>query len=201
MEINFILSIIILLLSVALHEVSHGYVADRLGDPTAKLAGRLTLNPLKHLDMVGSIVVPTITFLVGGLIIGWAKPVPYNPYNLRDQRWGEAKVAFAGPLSNLIIALVFGLAIRFDLASTSLLMPITLIVFINIILAIFNLMPIPPLDGSKILFSFLPYRYLNFRVFLERYSLFLIIFFVFFLWQFLLPLTTFLFYIMTGLAI
>ena len=99
MQTNFIFSIVILILSIALHEASHGYAANRLGDPTARLAGRLTLNPLKHLDLFGSVIIPFLTFITGGFIFGWAKPVPYNPYNLTDQRWGEAKVAFAGPAS------------------------------------------------------------------------------------------------------
>jgi len=193
MQVSFIFSIAILILSVVIHEVSHGYAADRLGDPTAKLAGRLTLNPLKHLDLFGSLIIPSLTFLLGGFIFGWAKPVPYNPYNLRDQKWGEAKIAFAGPASNLLIALIFGLAIRADLITTALLTPVTLIVLINIILAIFNLIPIPPLDGSKILFSLLPYKYLNVRVFLERYSFILILVLVFFLWSLLLPIISFVF--------
>lgn len=200
MQVSFIFSIAILILSVVIHEVSHGYAADRLGDPTAKLAGRLTLNPLKHLDLFGSLIIPSLTFLLGGFIFGWAKPVPYNPYNLRDQKWGEAKIAFAGPASNLLIALIFGLAIRADLITTALLTPVTLIVLINIILAIFNLIPIPPLDGSKILFSLLPYKYLNVRVFLERYSFILILVLVFFLWSLLLPIISFVFSLMTGIS-
>ncbi|PIR24063.1 site-2 protease family protein [Candidatus Campbellbacteria bacterium CG11_big_fil_rev_8_21_14_0_20_44_21] len=201
MQTNFIFSIIVLILSVALHEASHGYAAGRLGDPTARLAGRLTLNPLKHLDLFGSFIFPAMTYFLGGFILGWAKPVPYNPYNLKDQRWGEAKVAFAGPASNLIIAVIFGFFIRLGFVPESLLSPVGLIVFINILLAIFNLIPIPPLDGSKILFSILPYRHLNLRVFLERYSLFLILFFVFFLWRFFLPLIAVLFLFFTGFSL
>jgi Zn-dependent protease len=200
MEINFIFSIAILILSVVLHEVSHGYAADRLGDPTARLAGRLTLNPIRHLDLFGSIIIPSLTFLLGGFIFGWAKPVPYNPYNLRDQKWGEAKIAFAGPASNLLLALIFGLVIRLDLVGTTLLAPVTLIVLINIVLAVFNLIPIPPLDGSKILFSLLPYKYLNIRVFLERYSFILILFLIFFLWSLLLPIISFIFSFLTGIS-
>src|SRR3989344_7026652 len=107
-----ILSITILILSVIIHEVSHGYMADCLGDPTARLQGRLTLNPIKHIDPVGSIIVPLITSLAG-FTFGWAKPVPYNPYNLRNRRQGEFLIAIAGPLSNLLIALIFGTIIRF----------------------------------------------------------------------------------------
>jgi len=199
MQVDLIFGIIVLVLSIVLHEVSHGYAADRLGDPTARLAGRLTLNPIKHLDLFGSLIFPAMTYLMGGFIFGWAKPVPYNPYNLRDQKWGEAKVAFAGPASNLLIALVFGIIIRLGILSSALTSLIVLIVFINILLAIFNLIPIPPLDGSKILFSLLPYKYSNFRSILERYSLFLLLFFIFFLWKLIFPIVIVLFHLITGL--
>ena len=112
--INAVFSIAILVFSVVAHEISHGYMAQYLGDPTARLAGRLTMNPAKHIDPIGSILVPIVTALMpGGFVFGWAKPVPYNPYNLRDQKWGDAKVALAGPMMNLGIALVFGLLLRF----------------------------------------------------------------------------------------
>lgn len=200
MQPDFIFSIVVLILSVVLHEVSHGYAAERLGDPTARLAGRLSLNPAKHLDLMGSLIVPAITFFLGGFIFGWAKPVPYNPYNLKDQRWGEAKVAAAGPLSNIFLAVVFGLVIRLNLVSETLTSGLALIVLINIILAVFNLLPIPPLDGSKILFSILPYRYNQFRTFLERYGFALVLLFVLFLWRLILPIIFFLFSFITGLG-
>ena len=126
------------------------------GDPTARLAGRLTLNPTKHLDPVGSFLVPVATYLLGGFIIGWAKPVPYNPYNLHPQKLGTAVVAGAGIFANFIIAFVFGLLIRFaeplGIASEAFFTIAGMIVFINLLLGIFNLVPIPPLDGSKLLF-------------------------------------------------
>src|SRR3989338_6814886 len=109
----FIIFIIILILSVIIHEVSHGYVANMLGDPTAKLAGRLTLNPISHLDPVGSFLVPVLMYVSTGFMFGWAKPVPYNPYNLRNQRWGTALVGVAGVAANFLLAIVFGLTIRF----------------------------------------------------------------------------------------
>ena len=117
MQPDFIFIITILIFSVVLHEVSHGYMANYLGDPTARLAGRLTLNPLKHLDMMGSIIIPAILIITGaGFIFGWAKPVPYNPYNLRKGgKWAEALVGGAGPAVNLLIALIFGLLIRFSI--------------------------------------------------------------------------------------
>ncbi len=153
--------IVVLILSIVLHEVSHGYAANALGDPTARLAGRLSPNPIRHIDPVGSILVPALLFFSGtGLLFGWAKPVPYNPYNLSNQRWGDAIVAAAGPLTNLLLALIFALILRgagaLDL-SPSFLELAKYIVYINILLALFNSIPIPPLDGSKVLESILPY--------------------------------------------
>ncbi|MBI2175595.1 MAG: site-2 protease family protein [Parcubacteria group bacterium] len=197
---DFIFSIAILIMSVVIHEVSHGFVAHALGDPTAKYEGRLTLNPLRHLDPVGSVIVPALTYLLGGFIIGWARPVPYNPYNLRNQKWGPAAVGIAGPLSNIAVAVVFGLVVRFGAGAlpVSFLSVSALIVLINLILAVFNLVPVPPLDGSKVLFALLPYRLLRVQEFLERYGLFVLFFFVFFLWRFLSPVITFLFRFVVG---
>lgn len=202
-EIDFIFSILILIMSVVVHEVSHGYVANILGDPTARLEGRLTLNPIKHLDPVGSVVVPTITYFLGGFIFGWARPVPYNQYNLRNQRWGTALVASAGALSNFIIAAIFGLLIRFasdlGVASAAFTSIAGTVVFLNLILGVFNLVPIPPLDGSKVLFAVLPYKWRQVQDFLEQYWLFLVFLLIFFLWQFIFPLVSFLFRILTGI--
>lgn len=195
-----IFGIAILILSVIVHEVSHGYVADAIGDPTARLAGRLTLNPLVHIDVLGSIVVPAITYLTGGFIFGWAKPVPINPYNFqRGGRWGEALVAAAGPASNIALAILFGMLVRFGTVfSVGLLSIFSFITLINIILALFNLIPIPPLDGSKILFTFLPYQYLQVKTFLERYGLILVLVFAVFLWRFIFPFVGLLFSLITG---
>lgn len=200
MQIEFIFSILILILSVIIHEVSHGYAAYYQGDNTAKFAGRLTLNPLKHLEWFGSFILPVMSYLLGGFIIGWAKPVPFNPYNLRDQRWGEAIVAFAGPLSNICIAVVFGLILRFGFTSLSspLQQMFALIAYINLILATFNLIPIPPLDGSKILFSLVPNSLENVRESLERNGFFLMIFFIFFLWRVIVPIVDWQFTLITG---
>ncbi len=202
MNIDFIFSIIILIFSVVIHEVSHGWVAYSLGDNTAKYQGRLTLNPFKHLEWFGSFILPVMSYFLGGFIIGWAKPVPFNPYNLRNQRWGEAIVAVAGPAANICLALFFGLLIRFgalDQFGHAFVYIASTIVFINLILATFNLIPVPPLDGSKIFFSVLPYRMQHFRFWFERNSIFILIFFVFFLWQFVLPLVSLEFYLITGL--
>lgn len=191
-------------MSVVIHEVSHGYAALALGDPTAKYQGRLTLNPISHLDPIGSFLVPLLGYFAGGFIIGWAKPVPFNPYNLRNQRWGEALVAVAGPLSNISLAVVFGLVIRFaaaqSLLNQSFLNLAGFVVIINITLAIFNLVPIPPLDGSKILFAFLPYKWQALRNSFEKYGLILVLIFVFFLWQVMSPVIGYLFTLLTGVA-
>lgn len=198
-----IFSLFVLILSVVIHEVSHGYMALRLGDPTAKYAGRLTLNPLKHLDPIGSVFVPIITTLMG-VSFGWAKPVPFNPDNFRKSafnlRWGEALVAVAGPVSNLIIAIVFGVAAHF-VANEKAFPLFGLIVLVNITLAIFNLAPVPPMDGSKILFALIPPRYSHIRAQLERHQLVLALFFIFFLWQFFEPIVYKLFLILMGVPL
>lgn len=148
--------IVIIIFSAIIHEVMHGYAADKLGDPTARYAGRLTLNPIPHIDPIGSILLPLVLVLSGSpIFFGWAKPVPYNPYNLRPGRFSEAIVAGAGPAANAVIAIVFGVIVRFDL-SPALAELFFLIVVVNVMLCIFNLIPIPPLDGSKVLEALLP---------------------------------------------
>jgi len=196
----------ILVMSVVIHEFAHGWMAYQLGDSTAKYSGRLTLNPLKHLDFWGSLIVPLMIFLFSGgrAIFGWAKPVPFNPYNLRDQRWGIAKVAAAGPSANLLVALVFGFSLRFlpsQFVSAGLIQIVSLIVFLNLLLAIFNSIPLPPLDGSKILFAFLPHSWRNLRIFLERYGMFILIFFIFFAFQWILPLIFLIYQLIVGIPL
>jgi Zn-dependent protease len=197
-----IISVIILIFSVIIHEVSHGYMADRLGDPTPRMQGRLTLNPLAHLDPVGSIIVPIITTMFG-FSFGWAKPVVYNPYNLKNKRQGEFLIAIAGPLSNLFLAVVFGLITRLSAKGATEFTPaleaLSVIVLINIVLAVFNLIPLPPLDGSKLLFSILPRQYGGFRMMLEQYAPMFIIIVVFFLWKVVSPVVPLLFSFLTGL--
>lgn len=150
----------VLLGSVIIHEVAHGAMALRLGDETARMAGRLTLNPIKHLDVVGSFLFPLFLFMARSpFILGWAKPVPYDPTRLyRDPRYGPLKVALAGPASNILIALIVAAVARFgvSLFNSEAIALLGFIVFLNILLAIFNLIPIPPLDGSKIVATFLP---------------------------------------------
>jgi len=155
-----IFQLAILLFSVMIHEISHGLMALRLGDETARRAGRLTLNPVSHLDAVGSFIVPFLLFISGsGIILGWAKPVPYNPNQLhRDYKYGPLKVALAGPASNLVVAVIFAALVRFagGILGATVVPLLGFVVFLNILLAVFNLLPIPPLDGSKILTTFLP---------------------------------------------
>lgn len=206
MDFQFIFSLLVLLFSVVIHEVSHGYAALSLGDRTAEYAGRLTLNPLKHIDMVGTIILPIISLLLpGNFLFGWAKPVPYNPYNLRNQRWGETMVALAGPASNIFLALVFGLLIRFYAVPNGLAMSAAgimsqIIVAVNITLSVFNLVPIPPLDGSKILTGILPRSFMRIRESIERFGFFGVIIFLLFVWQFFAPLIPWLFGLITGLS-
>ncbi len=188
-------------MSIVIHEVSHGYAALWLGDKTALYEGRLTLNPIKHIDIFGSLIVPFISITLGGIVFGWAKPVPFNPYNFTKMKAkGEAFVAFAGPLSNILLAFIFGLYIRFaglDPASPAFQIS-AMIVFTNLILALFNLMPIPPLDGSKILGVILPPRYQFIRQKIESFGFVAVILFSLLLWQFVTPVIDILFKVFTG---
>jgi Zn-dependent protease len=179
-----IFQIIVLVFSAIIHEFMHGWMADQLGDPTAKNSGRLTLNPIPHIDPVGSLLLPLLQSFIlvatgAGIVFGWAKPVPYNPYNLRDQKWGPAKVAAAGPAANLITAAFFGLLLRFlPVASPELVMLFQIIVLINLLLMVFNLVPIPPLDGSKVIMPFLPLNWQIKYMRLEQYGMLLVILFI-----------------------
>lgn len=214
---------IVLIFSAVLHEVSHGFAAQRLGDDTAERAGRLTLNPLKHLDPFLSVIMPLLLYISTGFFFAGAKPVPYNPNNLKNPRTDSVKVAFAGPVTNLAIALFFGIL--------SILIPISratkdglwgaiamggvpvlaspleglfffflVIVYINILLGIFNLVPIPPLDGSKLLFLILPPTPASYRAmyFLERWGLIFVLIFVFFGYPIIYPVINALFSVFTG---
>jgi Zn-dependent protease len=200
---DIIFYIAILIMSVVIHEISHGFVAEYFGDKTARLAGRLTLNPLKHLDPVGSVFLPAILALTHSpFLLGWAKPVPYNPDNLSNKKWGTISVAAAGVTANLFIATIFGLFVRFsgglDLPSSFYTLTF-IIIKTNLILAIFNLVPIPPLDGSKILFSFLPNSFYPLINFLEQNALIVLIVFIVFFSNILFPILAFLFQLITGI--
>jgi len=182
-----IFQLVVLLFSVILHEISHGAMALYLGDETAKRQGRLTFNPLKHLDPFGSIILPlilAIPIFLGGksIIVGWAKPVPYNPYNLKNPRRDAALIGAAGPLANLATAVIFTLLLHLPLAAGNqpLVMAFSIIVLLNLLLAVFNLFPIPPLDGSKILFALIPQKAQRLEKILEANSLLLILAFIIF---------------------
>jgi len=162
MEIKLFLYLVIIV-SAIFHEYAHGWMAYRLGDPTAKNAGRLTLNPLVHIDLFGTVIIPLLLLFTSGIFFGWAKPVPYNPQNLRDQKRGSLKVGLAGPATNLLIAFMLGLLIRFS-GIIGGVFPIPsisweflgLIVYVNIFIGLFNLIPLPPLDGSKVFADLFP---------------------------------------------
>lgn len=196
--------IVVVLFSVVIHEVSHGAAAYSMGDNTAKNMGRLTLNPLKHLDLFGSVLLPLFTFFLGGFIFGYAKPVPYNPMNLNDKRFGPAKVAAAGPLSNFVLAFGFGTFLRFlpeSLSMTMLPELFVFIVFINLILGIFNLMPIPPLDGHWLILTFLPNKFYRFKMVFQQFGILLFILFIFVIFPVVFPLVRILFEVFTGISL
>lgn len=204
-----VLTIIILIFSIIVHEYGHAWMANKLGDSTAKDLGRLTLNPIPHIDLFGSILLPLFFIFSGsGFILAWAKPVPYNPLRIKDKKYGDLKVSISGPGSNIILAIIFGLLARFisvapgiksgilsaylmgdlsfvsgqisgNLLNTIFTMSI-IFCFLNLLLAIFNLIPIPPLDGSKILSNFLPEK-IKYKLFsIERYGIFIVLFLLMF---------------------
>lgn len=189
----------IIIPSSILHEYAHGAVADWLGDPTARYAGRLTVDPRAHIDPFGTLLLPLLLFFFSGghFLFAYAKPVPYNPYNLKNQRWGPVAVALAGPFTNIILAFVFGLLMQL-LPTSAITLFLSIIVYANLVLAVFNLMPVPPLDGSKLLYALLPDSFGRIREWLDRYGFVILIFFIFYLFRFVTPAVDALFRLATG---
>ena len=170
------LMVVVLLFSIIIHEIAHGYVALLNGDRTARMLGRITLNPVPHIDPVGSILLPLLLLISqSSFLIGWAKPVPVNPLNFRNYRWGEFAVSAAGPVSNLALAAIFSALLRLGLENPGLTQLAYYGVSINIILALFNLIPIPPLDGSHILALVLPRELARLYSHLQPVGFFLIL--------------------------
>lgn len=172
-----------LLFAITVHEVAHGWVARRLGDRTAEMLGRLTLNPIKHIDPVGTILVPGILLIAGGFIFGWAKPVPVDPRNFRHPKRDMAIVAVAGPLSNLGMAIIWALIAKLGLAlamiSPWVSAPLVLMgkigIFLNLILLVLNLLPVPPLDGGRVLVGLLPEPLATKVAQIEPYGMFILV--------------------------
>ncbi|MEW6182090.1 MAG: site-2 protease family protein [Bacillota bacterium] len=172
--------VIAFVVGITFHEFAHGWAADKIGDPTARHAGRLTFNPLAHVDPVGTLLVPALLLFSGSrFVFGWAKPVPINPYNFRDRRRGLILVSLAGPLANVVVAVAAALLLRVWGAATQEVVYILVqIILINIFLAIFNLIPVPPLDGSKVLAGLVPGRQ-EWMVQLEQYGMLILLLLIF----------------------
>jgi len=188
---------IFIIMGAILHEYSHGFMADKLGDPTARFEGRLTFNPLKHIDLFGTIILPLILILTTGIAFGYAKPVPYNPYNLKNPKRDAALVGAAGPLSNFLVAGLLGLVMRF-LPFNTFTYVLGIGLLVNIILAVFNLVPIPPLDGSKVLLAFIPDSWATYWENLERWGIFLVFIFIYYFFSLLMPIISFVFLLFSG---
>jgi len=172
-----------LLFAITVHEAAHGWMARRLGDRTAEMLGRLTLNPLKHIDPIGTVLVPAILLIAGGFIFGWAKPVPVDPRNLAHPRRDMAAVAAAGPMANLVMALIWALIAKLGLMLTPTLpwlgVPLLLMgkvgILLNAILMVLNLLPLPPLDGGRVLVGLLPDHLGDIVARVEPYGMFILV--------------------------
>ena len=190
---------LVIIPSSIFHEYAHAWMADMLGDQTARYAGRLTMDPRAHIDRWGTLLLPLMLFFFtqGRFLFAYAKPVPFNPYNLKNQRLGPLWVALAGPGANLLIAIFFGLVTRY-LPLPTLTPFFLIIVYANVLLAVFNLVPIPPLDGSKLLYAFLPEKQAHLQAWFERYGIMVLLFFMFFGFSFLTPIIQSLTIFLTG---
>lgn len=202
-----IFQLIVLYASMVVHEVSHGLAAYKLGDPTAKLAGRLSFNPLKHIDPFGTVILPLFLILLNSpFVICYAKPVPFNPNNFKNVKKGILLTGLAGPFSNLFLAIVFSILIRlfsfFGILSSSFLIYLFIIVLLNILFALFNLAPFPPFDGHHLMFSILPDKYYKIKHFLTKNYLFLMLIWAFLVFPyFFAPLVYNLSLFLTGLSL
>lgn len=197
---QFVIWILPILFAITVHEYAHGWMANKLGDSTAKILGRLTLNPLKHIDLVGTIVVPIVLFFTTGFVFGWAKPVPVNFAHLRKPRRDTALVGLAGPLANLLMAIIWAAIAKISILSMNfghpVFYPLVLMgqagIFINILLMVVNLIPIPPLDGSRVVSGLLPpkaaYKYNLFG----RYGFFILLLLMLtgIFWHIIMPITS-----------
>ncbi len=191
MELSLFQKIIIwalpVLFAITVHEVAHGYVAEKLGDKTARILGRLTLNPLKHIDMIGTVLVPLVLLFLGGFIFGWAKPVPINPRNFKNPRRDMALVSIAGPLSNFLMAIIWAVIMKFGLImmghGIKAGLPVMLMgqagIMINLVLMFLNLIPIPPLDGSRVIAAMIPMKWLYYYDRIEPYGFVILILLIF----------------------
>lgn len=185
-----IFQLIVLYAAMVLHEVSHGMMAYQLGDPTAKMAGRLSLNPLKHIDLFGTVLLPLLLIFAGSpFVFCYAKPVPFNPYNFKNRRKGIILTGLAGPVSNFVLALVFAAVIRIldfaGLLSAPLFFLLVIVVLINLVLAFFNLAPFPPFDGHHLAFSLLPGKFARAKEFLSKHSFILMLVWIVFVFPYL----------------
>ena len=186
--------IIILIVSIMFHELAHGTVADWLGDPTPRLAGRLTLNPIAHMELVGSFILPLLCIISGtGFVIGWAKPVPFTVRLLKNQRWGPALVAVAGPLVNILFAVLAAVAFRFTANTIA-----GLIVMVNVSLFVFNLIPLPPLDGHHILGALFPKYQVWANSLMRGYGFVIMILVILFAGSFISPVVSFISHFLLG---
>ena len=175
-----IIWILAFIIAITIHEAAHAWTADKLGDPTPRIKGRITLNPIASVDIYGTIVIPLLLAIAGAPVLGWAKPVEFDPYNLRNPRKDSALISIAGPAINIIIAVILALLVRFINFSTIIEIFFFAVIRVNISLAIFNLIPIHPLDGGKILAGILPPREAaQFDLFLHRYGTIILLFMIF----------------------